>query len=65
MVDAIEHLKWLPIKENNEFSISELVFLALNETNWPKYLPIKTIKKLSIFKNRKHYESDMGRSKLL
>ena len=33
MTDAIEHLKWLPIKENNEFSISKLVFLALNDTN--------------------------------
>ena len=36
MTDAIEHLKWLPIKENNEFSISKLVFMALNDTNWPK-----------------------------
>ena len=44
MTDAIEHLKWLPIKENNEFSISKLVFLALNDTNWPKYLPIETVK---------------------
>ena len=33
MTDATEHLKWLPIKENNEFSISKLVFLALNDTN--------------------------------
>ena len=44
MTNAIEHLKWLPIKENNEFSISKLVFLALNDTNWPKYLPIETVK---------------------
>ena len=44
MTDAIEHLKWLPIKENNEFSISKLVFLALNHTNLPKYLPIETVK---------------------
>ena len=44
MTDAIEHLKWLPIKENNECSISKLVFLALNDTNWPKYLPIETVK---------------------
>ena len=44
MIDANEHLKWLPIKENNEFSISKLVFLALNNTNWPKYLPIETVK---------------------
>ena len=29
MTDAIEHLKWLLIKENNKFSISKLVFLAL------------------------------------
>ena len=34
MTDAIEHLKWL----------SKLVFLALNDTNWPKYLPIETVK---------------------
>ena len=32
MTDTIEHLKWQPIKENNEFSISKLVFLALNDT---------------------------------
>ena len=44
MTEATEHLKWLPIKENNEFSISKLVFLALNDTNWPKYLPIETVK---------------------
>ena len=44
MIDANEHLKWLPIKENNEFSISKLVLLALNNTNWPKYLPIETVK---------------------
>ena len=44
MTDATEHLKWLPIKENNELSISKLVFLALNDTNWPKYLPIETVK---------------------
>ena len=44
MTEAIEHLKWLPIKENNEFSISKLVFLALNHTNLPKYLPIETVK---------------------
>ena len=44
MTNAIEHLKWLPIKENNEFSISKLVFLALNDTNWPKYLPVETVK---------------------
>ena len=44
MTNATEHLKWLPIKENNEFSISKLVFLALNDTNWPKYLPIETVK---------------------
>ena len=44
MTDAFEHLKWLPIKENKEFSISKLVFLALNDTNWPKYLPIETVK---------------------
>ena len=34
MADAIEHLKWL----------SKLVLLALNDTNWPKYLPIETVK---------------------
>ena len=44
MTDLIEHLKWLPIKENNEFSISKSVFLALNDANWPKYLPIETLK---------------------
>ena len=44
MTDAIEHLKWLPIKGNNKFSISKLVFLALNDTNWPKYLSIGTLK---------------------
>ena len=44
MTDAIKHLKWLRIKENNEFSISKLVFLALNDTNWPKYLPIENVK---------------------
>ena len=44
MTDAFEHLKWLPIKENSEFSISKLVFLALNETSWPKNLLIKTVK---------------------
>ena len=44
MTDAIKHLKWLPIKEYNEFSISKLVFLALNDTNRPKYLPIETLK---------------------
>ena len=37
-------IKWLRIKENNEFSISKLVFLALNDTNWPKYLPIGAVK---------------------
>ena len=37
MTDEIQHLKWLPIKEKNEFSISKLVFLVLNNTNWPKY----------------------------
>ena len=31
MADAIKHLKWLPIKEIKEFSISKLVFLALND----------------------------------
>ena len=65
MTDAFEHLKWLLIKENNEFSVSKLVFLALNDTSWPKCLPIETVKKSSIFKNRKHYESDMWRRKLL
>ena len=44
MTDATEHLKWLPIKENNKFSVSKLVFLALNDTNWPKCLPIETVK---------------------
>ena len=44
MTNEIERWKWLPIKENNEFSISKLVFLALNDTNWPKYLPIETVK---------------------
>ena len=44
MTDASEHLEWLPIKENNKFSILKLVFLALNDTNWPKYLPIETVK---------------------
>ena len=44
MTDAIKHLKWLPIKEYNEFSISKLVFLSLNDANWPKYLPIETVK---------------------
>ena len=44
MTYAIEHLKWLPIKENNEFSIWKLVFSDLNDTNWPKYLPIETVK---------------------
>ena len=44
MTDAIEHLIWLQIKENNKFSISKLVFLALNDNNWPKYLPIETVK---------------------
>ena len=44
MTDVIEHLKWLPIKQNNEFSISKLVFFALNDTNWPKYLPNETVK---------------------
>ena len=38
------YVHWLPIKGNNEFSISKLVFLASNDTNWPKYLPIKTVK---------------------
>ena len=41
--NAIKQLKWLPIKKN-KFSISKLVFLALNNTNWPKYLPIETEK---------------------
>ena len=44
MADAIEHLKWLPIRENNVVSILKLVFLALNDTNSPKYLPIETVK---------------------
>ena len=44
MTDAINHLKWLPINENNEFSISKLVLLALNDTNRPKCLPIETVK---------------------
>ena len=44
MTDAIEHLEWLPIKENYEFSVSKLVFLALNHTNGPKYLPTETAK---------------------
>ena len=26
------------------FSISKLEFLALNDTNWPKYLPVGTVK---------------------
>ena len=43
MIDAIEHLKWLPTKENNELLISKSVFLALNDTDWPKYLPIETV----------------------
>ena len=44
MTDVIEHLKWVLIKENTEFSILKLVFLALNDTNWPKYLPIEAVK---------------------
>ena len=44
MTDAIEHLKWLPIRENNVVSILKLVFLTLSDTNWPKYLPIETVK---------------------
>ena len=44
MADAIEHLKWLPIRENNVVSILKLVFLTLSDTNWPKYLPIETVK---------------------
>ena len=63
MTGAIEHLKWLPKKENNEFSISKLVFMALNDTNWPKHLPIETVKNRR--SNRKRYQSDTGRSKLL
>ena len=31
-------------KKKNEFSILKLVFLALNDTNWAKYLPIETVK---------------------
>ena len=64
MTDAIEHLKWLPIKENNDFSISKLVFLALNDTNWPKYLPIETVKNRRSLRTE-NTESDTGRTKLL
>ena len=44
VTDEISHLKWLLINENNEFSISKLVLLALNDTNRRKCLPIETVK---------------------
>ena len=60
MTDAIEHLNWLPIKENNKFSISKLVFLALNETNWPKYLPIETAKNRRYLRTEKTMKVTWG-----
>ena len=60
MTNAIEHLKWLPIKDNSEFSISKLVFLTLNDTSWPKYLLIETVKNRPFLRTEKTMKVSRG-----
>ena len=39
--DLIRTLNWLPITELVDFCIANCCFSALNDPNWPKYLPVK------------------------
>ena len=35
------NLKWLPVKERSEHSLSKLAWKSLNRPDWPKFLPMK------------------------
>ena len=53
--DFITTLGWLPVQEMMEFAIVKCTFSALNDPNWPKYLPIK----LQEMKRTTSLESEM------
>ena len=43
-VDLV-NLNWLPILEGIEYNISKLTYQALNNKNWPSYLPVEIVTK--------------------
>ena len=48
-------LKWLPIVESIELSLAKTIHKAINDKNWPSYLPIK----VSTQRYREHWSNDI------
>jgi hypothetical protein len=46
-INDVVELKWLPIKERAEFSVSKLAWRSINSTEWPKFLPMQQAKELT------------------
>lgn len=43
-INDVVGLKWLPVQERAEFSISKLAWKSINSDDWPKFLPMQQMK---------------------
>ena len=53
-LDDVLSLKWLPISESIDSSLAKTIHKAVNDKNWPSYLPIK----VSLQRSREHRSND-------
>ena len=54
-IEDVLFLKWLPVVESIELSLAKTVHKAINDKDWPSYLPIK----VSTQRSREHRSNDI------
>ena len=50
-------LKWLPVKENIEYSIAKMAYKAINDETWPTYLKLNKKEQTTTLNRRSAYAS--------